>query len=264
VADDRRRSGQHMSRWHNLVGFCLRPGFGDPLDRVRIEQLWKFVFAPIRAEPGKGVPMLDSGADFWIMWRRLSGGLSTSYQNSVFDRLRGIVLPGKGKAGVRPGANELAEMYRCAGSLERVDPKLKEAVGTAILAQLKKSPAPAYLFWTLTRLGARRMVYGPLNCVLHPDLVTAWLEPVIAFEPGSDHERLARAFCLAVLAQMTGQRALDLDDSIRRTVVTVLKAESGLPEGWLRMVEEVVEPESTDQGRLLGDALPLGLRLVRE
>jgi hypothetical protein len=37
VADERRRSPAHLTRWSNLVGYCLRPGFGDPLDRFRIE-----------------------------------------------------------------------------------------------------------------------------------------------------------------------------------------------------------------------------------
>ena len=46
VADQRRASPQHLGRWYNLVGFCLRPGFGDPMDRFRIEQLWKLLHAP--------------------------------------------------------------------------------------------------------------------------------------------------------------------------------------------------------------------------
>jgi hypothetical protein len=264
VADDRRKSGQHMARWHNLVGYCLRPGFGDPLDRFRVEQLWKLVFAPLRQEAGKPVPMADGGADFWIMWRRLSGGLATAHQNALFDRLRGAVLPTKGKAGVKPSTNELAEMYRCAGSLERLDAKIKESIGTILLGQVKKSPTPPYLFWTLTRLGARQLVYGPLNTVLHPDIARTWLEQVVGFEAGNEHERLSWAFCLAEIARLTGQRALDVDDSIRRTVLSALRAQTNLPAGWITMVEEVVEPESADQGRLLGDELPIGLRLVRE
>src|SRR5439155_18902354 len=40
-ADGRGKSPAHLSRWYNLVGFCLRPGFGDPLDRYRVEALWK-------------------------------------------------------------------------------------------------------------------------------------------------------------------------------------------------------------------------------
>src|SRR5207248_10221379 len=53
VADQRRRSPGHLSRWYHLVGYCLRPGFGDPLDRYRVEQLWKILHAPPRPEPGK-------------------------------------------------------------------------------------------------------------------------------------------------------------------------------------------------------------------
>ncbi len=51
VADERRRSPAHLARWSNLVGYCLRPGFGDPMDRFRIEQLWKMTAAPPR--PGR-------------------------------------------------------------------------------------------------------------------------------------------------------------------------------------------------------------------
>ena len=29
VAEQRRRSPAHLSRWYHLVGYCLRPGFGD-------------------------------------------------------------------------------------------------------------------------------------------------------------------------------------------------------------------------------------------
>jgi hypothetical protein len=47
-------------------------------------------------------------------------------------------------------------------------------------------------------------------------------------------------------------------------VLLSLRAAGDLPEGWVKMVEEIVEPESADQGRLLGDEMPIGLRLVRE
>ena len=36
----RRRSADHERAWLNLAGYCLRPGFGHPLDAWRIEQLW--------------------------------------------------------------------------------------------------------------------------------------------------------------------------------------------------------------------------------
>src|SRR5207244_3349301 len=80
-AEQRRRSPAHLSRWYHLVGYSLRPGFGDPLDKFRVEQLWKLVQTPRRSEPGQpGQRISEGGADYWIMWRRVAGGLNASLQ----------------------------------------------------------------------------------------------------------------------------------------------------------------------------------------
>jgi hypothetical protein len=257
VAEERRKSASHLTRWHNLVGFCLRPGFGDPLDRYRIEQLWKLMAAPSRSG-GR----VSESADAWIMWRRVGGGLPTALQQSLYDRLRPVLLPAKGKAIVRPSANELAEMWRAAGSLERLDPRQKELLGEALLKPLRRSPVPTYGFWALTRLGARALIYGPLNAVVHREVAQRWLDAIVSFEPGNQSEHMAWAFCLSQLARRTGQRALDVDDSHQRSVLTVLNG-LNVPAHWVRMVEEVTELEQEEQGQMLGDALPIGLRLVR-
>src|SRR5262249_46696756 len=74
VADGRKRSPAPQSRWYHLVGWCLRPGFGDPMDRFRVEQLWKSLAAPPRDEAARqaAARIPDTGADYWIMWRRLA------------------------------------------------------------------------------------------------------------------------------------------------------------------------------------------------
>jgi molecular chaperone DnaK (HSP70) len=265
VADERRRSPAHLGRWYNLAGYCLRPGVGDPLDKFRIEQLWKMMLALPRSDAGQrpAAPRIpESGADVWILWRRVAGGLGPSLQQALFERLRPVLLPAKGKAGVKPNANELAEMWRAAASFERLDVKHKEALGNALLKSLRRSPAPTYAFWALTRLGARSLVYGPLNAVVHPQVVTAWIDAVVGFEPGNQSEVMAWAFCLAQLARLTGQRALDVDDSHRRSALTALRGQE-IPRHWVRMVEEVVEPEHEEQGQMLGDSLPIGLRLLK-
>jgi hypothetical protein len=258
VADERRKSPAHLARWYNLVGYCLRPGFGDPLDKFRVEQLWKMMAAPPRTT-GPRIP--ESGADYWITWRRVSGGLNNSLQQSLFERLRPALLPGKGKGAPKPGANELAEMWRTAASLERLDVKHKEALGAALLKPLKRSPVPTYGFWALTRLGARALLYGPLNAVVHHQLAEQWLDAVLGFEPANQSERMAWAFCLSQLARRTGQRALDVDDSHRKSVVTVLRG-LDVPRHWARMVEEVSELEGEEQSQMFGESLPIGLRLV--
>ncbi|HLJ96874.1 MAG TPA: Hsp70 family protein [Gemmataceae bacterium] len=262
VAEHRRRSPAHLSRWYHLVGYCLRPGFGDPLDKYRVEQLWKLIQTPLRSETGRGMPHLpEGGADYWIMWRRVAGGVNASLQQALYDRLRPALLPGKGKAGVKPGANELAEMWRAAASLERLDVKHKEALGQALLKPLRRSPVPTYGFWALTRLGARVLLYGPLNAIVHHEIVERWLDALVAFEPGHPSERMSWAFCLAQLARRTGQRALDIDESHRHSVLTVLRS-LPVPPHWVRMVEEVSELEGEEQSQMFGESLPIGLRLV--
>jgi hypothetical protein len=266
VAEQRRQSPAHRGRWYNLVGYCLRPGFGDSLDKFRVESLWKLLNAPPKTEAGKGLRaaaqrLPEGGAEYWIMWRRVSGGLNAQLQSTLYNRLRSALLPSKGKGGIKPAANELAEMWRAAASLERLDVKQKELLGQALLKPLRRSPVPTYGFHSLTRLGARVLLYGPLNAVVHPHVVEKWLEELVGFEPGHQSEQMAWAFCLAQLARRSGQRALDVDDSHRQSVLKVLRSQS-VPQHWIQMVEEVSELEGEEQSQMLGESLPIGLRLV--
>lgn len=262
VAENRRRSPQHTTRWFHLAGFCLRPGFGDSLDKFRVEQLWKMMHAP-RKDPATGRPLPpqpDGGADAWIMWRRVAGGLNAALQLNLLERLRQVIVP-RGKAVFKPGANELAEMWRAAASLERLDVKHKELLGAALLKMLESSPAPTYGFWSLTRLGARQLLYGPLNTVIHPQVVQGWLDQLLKFQPGNESERLGWAYCLAQFARRTGQRVLDVDEGYAQRVLAVLRGMS-VPVEWVKMVQEVVAEDDADRSRMFGESLPIGLRLA--
>ncbi|MEZ5580809.1 MAG: hypothetical protein R3F40_16185 [Candidatus Competibacteraceae bacterium] len=64
-----------------------------------------------------------------------------------------------------------------------------------------------------------------------------------------------------LLARLSGDRQRDLDDTTRARVIQRLRAAKA-PAGWLRMVEEVVELDEVDAGRVFGEALPPGLRLA--
>jgi hypothetical protein len=260
IADRRRQSPAHLARWFNLVGFCLRPGFGDPLDRFRVEQLWKFLHAPKKDAKAIGPP--EGGAEYWIMWRRVAGGLNTALQNTLFNRLRPVLLPAKNKSISKPAANEWTEMWRAAASLERIDTKQKEQLGATLLKSIRRPPAPSHAFFSLTRLGARILLYGPLNVVLHPHLVQAWIDELAAFSPSHDSDRLAWLFCLAQLARRSGQRAIDVDDDHQTRVLDLLRTHRA-PTHWLEMVEHVAELEADEQRQLFGESLPIGLRLTR-
>lgn len=260
VADQRRESPQHLSRWYNLAGFCLRPGFGDPLDKFRIDALWKTIHAPAKGSKTIGPP--EGGADFWIMWRRVAGGLSTSLQNTLMTRLRPVLLPAKNKAFAKPQANEWTEMWRAAASLERIDLKTKDQLAQPLLKLAKRSPVPPHVFFALTRLGARVLLYGPLNAVLHPHTAQSWIDALADFSPGNESERMGWAFCLSQLARRSGQRAIDVDDAHRDKVLSILRGQT-IPEHWVRMVEEVAELDADEQNQMFGETLPIGLRLVK-
>jgi DNA-K related protein len=141
--------------------------------------------------------------------------------------------------------------------------KHKEQLGAALLKTLKRSPAPTYAFFALTRFGARKLFYGPLNGVVHPDIVQQWLDSLLAFEPSHQSERVAWLFCMAQLARRSGQRALDIDDSHRASVLTLLRHHAA-PARLIRAVEEVSELAGEEQSELFGESLPIGLRLVPE
>ncbi|MCI0701514.1 MAG: hsp70 family protein [Planctomycetia bacterium] len=262
-AAGRGKSPAHLARWYNLTGYVLRPGFGDPVDRYRVEALWKLITAAASAQtsgPKKAAAVPEGGADYWIMWRRVSGGLNAALQQALFTRLKPALLPVKGKQYSRPPANEFAEMWRAAATLERLDSKTRETLGAAVLRDCKKSPVPTYGFWSLTRLGARVQFYGPLNSVVHPEIAEQWINELLSFQPGNDSERNGWLFCLAELARQSGLRAVDVSDSTRYRVLGILRT-NPCPGAWKRMVEEVVANEGEEASRLFGESLPIGLRL---
>jgi hypothetical protein len=265
-AAGRGKSPGHLSRWYNLTGYILRPGFGDPVDRYRVEALWKLITTGA-SQPtgnlsgGKKPPIVpEGGADYWIMWRRVSGGLNGALQQALFTRLRQALLPAKGKAFSRPPANEYAEMWRAAASLERLDAKTKEQLGTAVLRDCKKSPVPVYAFWSLTRLGTRVQLYGPLNSVVHPHIVETWIEELLTFAPSNESEKNGWLFCLSQMARQSGLRAVDVSDLTRNRVLGTLRSHP-CPGAWKRMVEEVVQSEGEEAAKMFGESLPIGLRL---
>ena len=262
VAEQRMRSPAHLSRWYNLAGFVLRPGFGDTLDRYRVEALWKSITATASGAVSGGNKLVvpEGGADYWIMWRRVAGGLNGALQQALFARLKLVLLPSKTKAPMKPSANELTEMWRAAASLERMEAKTKENLGDALVAQMKRTPVPNYLFWSLTRLGARVLLYGPLNTIVHPSIAERWLAALADYTPVSENDRLAWAFCLAQLARRSGLRGIDIHHEHQEAISTLLRSMM-VPETWARMTEEVIVPEGDEQSRLFGESLPIGLRL---
>jgi molecular chaperone DnaK (HSP70) len=264
LAELRQKGPLHESRWFNLAGFSLRPGRGYPLDEIRLKALW-----PIFHQGVKYTKEVQCWAEWWILWRRVAAGLSRQHHDEISRRITPFLLPSKGtspakKAGrPKPEPHEVAEMWRCAASLERLPPQVKESLGEPLVAELSRPAAAGYSLWCLGRLGARVPLFGLANTVVRREAVERWLDVLLdrTFAPG--RETSDAIFALSQLARFSGDRARDLPDSLRQEVLAHL-VQLGAPDSVLLPVREFHELEAAQQDQALGDALPIGLRLRQE
>jgi len=256
----RRRSADHERIFFQLAGYSLRPGFGYPLDQWRCEQTFLLFKESVTFHAEQ-----PSWSEFWVMWRRLAGGLAESQQQELWNYLkphlaRRIPLePPKDGAkprGIQPEG--LDEMVRVAASLEHLPRSEKAVLGHWISQRLTNPETAAGPWaWALGRLGARVPLYGSSHQTVDAEQAAAWLSLML----DAGLRRIdGTAFAATQLARLTGDRTRDLDEDIRQRTVAALKSASA-PEAWLRMLTEVAALETADEARALGDTLPIGLRL---
>lgn len=278
-AKGRRRSSEHERAWLNLSGYCLRPGFGHTLDEWRIEKLWTMFDTGIQHHKDSQVC-----AEWWTLWRRVSGGLSVEAQLRVLDDFAFNVQADAAERGRRPvtlvnGSEE--DMLRLGASLERIPGNYKAEIGAWMLDQLHKATKAAgkaaanktrsgaadlakadatqgRFLWGLSRVGARQPFHGSAHDVVETPVVEQWLDAVLSL----DWKKVEPAgFAAAHLARMTGDRSRDINDTLRAEVLRRLQG-VGAPANWSAMVREVVQLDQADEKRMLGDALPPGLKLI--
>jgi DNA-K related protein. len=91
-----------------------------------------------------------------------------------------------------------------------------------------------------------------------PDIAALWLNTILAL----DWKKVdPAAFAAVQIARMTGDRSRDLPEALRQTVVRRLDA-ANAPRAWITMVSETVELDDADEGRVFGESLPAGLKLI--
>jgi molecular chaperone DnaK (HSP70) len=260
-ARGRRRSAEHERVWLNLAGYCLRPGYGDALDPWRIEQLWALFDAGVQHHKDNQVC-----AEWWTLWRRVAGGLSSEQQLRLLDDFAFNLQADAAQRGSRPvtlvnGSDD--DMLRLGASLERIPGAYKAEVGAWLLKRLQKTgkqeeAADTNTLWALARVGARQPFHGSAHEVVDSATVAEWLAVLLAL----DWKKVEpAAFAAAHLARMTGDRSRDIADALRATILARLKA-VGAPPLWQAMVSEVTPLDETATRRMLGEALPPGLKLI--
>jgi hypothetical protein len=267
-ARGRRRSSEHERVWLNLAGWCLRPGFGHPLDEWRIEQLWALFETGVQYHKETQVR-----AEWWTLWRRVAGGLSTEAQLRLLDDFAFNLQADPGERAKRPvtlvdGSED--DMLRLGASLERIPSAYKAEIGDWMLGQIMAippSPKPdakaaatyARYLWALARVGARQSLHSAAHEVAPPEAAERWLTELLTL----DWKKIEPAgFAAAHIARKTGDRSRDIGEPLRAQVLQRL-AGSGAPPSWAAMVSEVVELDQASTTRMFGEALPPGLKLLR-
>jgi molecular chaperone DnaK (HSP70) len=257
-ASRRRRSADHERIFLQLAGYTLRPGFGYPLDDWRCEQIFKLFGESVQFHKEKPI-----WTEFWVMWRRIAGGLVDARQQEIWaflkPHLANRIPPNAPKniakpKGVQPEG--LEEMVRLGASLEHLEPADKAELGQWIIERLGQPGVTGGAWaWSLGRLGSRVPIYGSSHKVVAPAKAKEWLSFLI--EHGGMLE--GAPFAIAQIARLAGDRSRDLDDSTRSRVAEFLE-KTKAPAPWIQMVREVLKLESADEARALGDTLPVGLK----
>jgi hypothetical protein len=251
----RRRSADHERVWFNLVGYCLRPGYGFPLDDWRVQQI-----APLYDQGVQYAGEVRNWAEWWTLWRRVAGGLDEGLQLRILRDVGGHLRPGARRAagGLRTVGYD--DRVRLVGALERLPVERKVEVGGWLARAGRSKPTESpQRWWALGRLGARVPLYGSAHHVVPREVAREWLEQVLALDWRAVGPA---AFAAAQLARLSGDRDRDLEVEVREGVVQRLRKHRA-PLEWVRMVQEVTELDTADQTRVFGESLPPGLRLVR-
>ena len=251
VADGRKLSAPHEARWLNLLGFCLRPGFGDAQDSERMNSTRKLY------QSGLAFPDdLQNQVNWLVLWRRTVGGLSAAHQHEIRNYLGGIGI-GRKQSGTRLNAQLERDGWRLLAGLEHLSGATRAALGGELLRKLKKEPDDSAWLWSLGRFGARIPLYGSLACVVPTETAEEWISALLDLRDLK--QETAKA--IVQLGRLTEGRTRDISRDLRKRAVERLKAAAAIDEPMLRSLTEFVTPGRSDVSLTFGEPLPKGLQL---
>ena len=257
-ASQRRKSEAHERTFWMLAGFCLRPGFGDPLDPSRIARLAPVLLERLAFQDGP-----RTWQAYFVAVRRVAAGLDEPTQLRLRDTFDPFLAPPERglKKPKKVEADSLTDLRAALASLERVPAPRRAELGDWLLERTFTDADPA--LWTdLARVGARVPAYASLHHVVAPAAVERWLDLLLrgAWTRGQLLPTAERA--LVDLARQTGDRARDLSFAARQSVLTRLQKKNAAPAS-LQAMTEVIEVGAIEREAFYGESLPVGLRLVR-
>lgn len=247
----RKHSPEHESRWWNLIGFCLRPGIGYPLDDFRVKELWKILLSD-----QKNLPNLDLQIQKWICLRRVSCGLNKGQQAQIANEVLPFVLDKNKKIiGIKQKKEtySYSEKMRLLGSFELLNTSTKVQLGNALIYKLNSGEFCDADFWALGRLGARHLIYGSPIDVVPKDVCEGWILQLLKMVPSK-----LLFSVLTHLGRRVDLRDLNISLEIQKALETIFKNNEFEVDFTKSSNKEFTHNEIDS---LLGDSLPIGLSI---
>ncbi len=251
LVNARNLAPEYENRWLNLTGFCMRPGFGDGFDEHRIKNLWK-----IYKEGPTHAKNVQVCSEWWIMWRRVAGGLKAGQQRQFIQELAPVIMPRK-KAKIRLPLQERLEIWMAVANMERLLIKDKIKLGRLLLSQIDPKKCKPQHLWSLSRIGARELLYGPADRVIPPDEVSSWIETILS---QTWHNPKPAGNALTQLARKTGDRMRNLDSPIIDSIIDWMSQYEFLIPN-IKFLKEVISMTKQEESAIFGETLPSGILL---
>lgn len=250
--DWRKASPAHETRWLNLLSFCIRPGFGLVGDEDRVRRIWKLWHHGTLHDNNR-----QTASNWWILWRRLAGGLSAGQQNQIAGMLAHELIAKDLKTVIKPDDVVTLEKWRLLSTLERIPVNLKLKCLNALINGSGRLDNAA--FWPIARLIARTLFAGTQDTVIPAAKIQPLVDPLIqkARQARTPHNAL---LALASAARQTAIRTIDLDDASRAKIAAFLN-ECNAPDYLCQQLNQSDNAQKW-QDDILGDSLPLGLSLA--
>ena len=258
LQDVRRYTALHESRWLNLLGYCMRPGLADGADPIRMKTIWRlFGHGPSHANQAQ------VRSEWWIMWRRVAAGLTPGQQRQFIQELAPFLMSKKSTS-PKISPQERLEMWMAAANMEHLQAKEKVRWGRALLAELRPKKTKPQHFWSLSRIGARELLYGSVDRVIPAGEVSAWIETILQTN-WRDPKPVAAA--LAQMSRKTGDRTRDIDPSILNGVIQWMTRDieqKKFMDSHIKYLRDVVAMAGQEESLIFGEALPAGIVLHAE
>ena len=251
LENTRKYTADHEARWLNLTGFCIRPGFGDAFDEERLRKLWKIYLAGVAFEK-----RVQNRLEWWVFIRRIAAGLKAGQQRQFFQDISPLLIKGKTTKSKLP-PQEQVELWMAAGNMERLLVKDKVVLAKSLLPILKPGKKQDNMFWVLSRLGARELLYGSVDRVVPAKEVIKWIHPIMK---KTGQKNVPVENMMVQISRKTGDRTRDMDQETVLKIVDWLR-DRNAKKSSIRAMTEKMKIAAQEKNAQFGEKLPAGLVL---